>query len=222
MIGGSQQLRTYRRARAKGLPTEQAAALAGIQIGEAKLIDAEDARNPPPTDALLPISAPLDPDPALAGPASTTTKEPAMARRKKSDGDRVEEIKKPDFDLAVKIYREDIRPAQARVGEFAQEQSTAYKAIKKQAHIQPAAAKLAFGLDQMEESKRDDFLRCLNGLLTSLKISMPKDMVDVAEGNTAAGGSVIPMADRKAPKLATIPSDDSDLSDGDEQHEAAE
>lgn len=142
-----------------------------------------------------------------------------MGRRKPTE--KVEQIHKPDFALAVKFYREDIKPAQSKVGEFAQEQSTAYKAIKKQAHVQPAAAKLAFSLDQMEEAKRDDYLRCLRGLLTELRIFMPSDLVDAAEGNGAAGGEVIPTAERARPKLATVggaehPSDDSDLAGGGE------
>lgn len=209
-VGGSIQLRRYRIARRDGASPEVAAEAAGIPLGEALLIDADDAREPPPPEAFELIAP-------LAGNASTMTTETTMARRKPTE--KVEQIHKPDFALAVRIYREDIKPAQARVGEFAQEQSTAYKAIKKQAHIQPQAAKLAFKLDQMEESKRDDFLRCLRGTLIELRIFMPSDLVDAAEGNGAAGGEVIPTAERARPKLATVggtqhPSDDSDLAGG--------
>ncbi|MFD2500827.1 hypothetical protein ACFSTI_20780 [Rhizorhabdus histidinilytica] len=201
MTGGSQQLRAYRRYRADGLDTKQAAAFAGISLGEAQLIDKDDAREPPPPEA-------FDPIPALAGPASTTTEEPVMARRKKQTGTVNGEVPKPDFEMAVKIYREDIRPAQGTVGEAAQEMSTAYKAIKKQAHIQPQAARLAFRLDAMEESKRDDYLRCFRGLLKELKIFMPSDLVDAAQGNGDAGGEVIPIGERRQPQLATVPRDD--------------
>lgn len=127
-----------------------------------------------------------------------------MARPKKSspiDG----EIAKPDFDLAVRIYRQDIRPAQSKVGEHAQEMSTAYKEIKKNAHIQPQAARLVFRLDAMEESKRDDFLRSFKGLLTALNIFMPSDLVDAAEGKAGFGDSVVPIGERRPPHLATIP-----------------
>lgn len=216
MTYGSQQLRTYRRLRAEGLDTASAAASVGMSLAEAESWDADDAINPPPPEALEPIR----PNPPLAGTASTTTKEPEMARPKKQTGTVNGEVPKADFAKAVKIYREDIKPAQSKVGEFAQEQSTAYKAIKKEANIQPQAAKLAFKLDQMEESKRDDFLRCLRGLFTELKIFMPSDLVDAAQGNGAAGGEVIPTGERPRPKLATIggnppPLDDSDLAGGD-------
>ncbi|KQX18396.1 MULTISPECIES: hypothetical protein [unclassified Sphingomonas] len=219
MIGGSVQLRSYRRARRDGLATEEAATLAGISIGEARLHDQDDAKNPPPPEAYEPIPAP-------AGTAGTITEEPEMARPKKQSGTVNGEVPKPDPALAVKIYREDIKPAQARVGEYAQEQSTAYKAIKKQAHIQPQAAKLAFKLDGMEESKRDDYLRCLRGLLTELKIFMPSDLVDAAEGKST-GGDVIPTGERPRPKLATVggtahPIDDSDLAGGDEPKASAD
>lgn len=51
MTGGSQQLRQYRIARRDGAAVEGAAARAGITIGEARLIEAEDAKNPPPAEA---------------------------------------------------------------------------------------------------------------------------------------------------------------------------
>lgn len=123
------------------------------------------------------------------------------------------EVPQPDFDLAVKIYREDIKPAQTKVGEYAQEQSTAYKAIKKSAHIQPQAARAAFRLDAMEPSKRDDWIRSFNGLLKKLGIVMPRDLVDGAEGREQE--SIIPEGERPRPKLATVqpPDDDSDLSE---------
>lgn len=110
----------------------------------------------------------------------------------KAAKEKVEQVFKPDYKLAVKLYREDIRPAQAKVGEFAQEQSTAFKAIKKQAHVNPGAAKMAFKLCEMEDSKRDDFLRSLYGLMQELKIGISADLVDQ-------------MADGEAPKMPVTP-----------------
>lgn len=100
-----------------------------------------------------------------------------MARNAKKKDD-VEVIAKPDFERAVRIYKQDIRPAQAKVGEYAQEQSTAYKEIKKACNIVPGAAKLAFKLNEMEDVKRDDFLRSLYGLMQELGIGISQDLVD--------------------------------------------
>lgn len=127
-----------------------------------------------------------------------------MVRAKKK-ADEVEQVHSPDFALAVRIFRQDIKPAQAKVGEYAQEQSEAYKAIKKRAYVQPQAARLAFRLDGMEEAKRDDFLRCFNGLLKEMNIFMPVDLVDAAEGKGSTGEAVVPAAQRSRPKLVTVP-----------------
>lgn len=56
MTGGSQQLRRYRVARRAGHATDIAALMAGIGIAEARLIDADDVKNPPPADAYRPLS----------------------------------------------------------------------------------------------------------------------------------------------------------------------
>lgn len=124
-----------------------------------------------------------------------------MGRARKQKTEEVEELGQKDFGEAVRIYREEIRPAQARVGEHAQEQSTAYKAIKAKCRIQPSAAKAAFKLAEMEESKRDDYLRCFNGLLERLGVTPRNDLVDAAEGKGEAG------APKSAPplKLVTVP-----------------
>lgn len=124
-----------------------------------------------------------------------------MANAAKKDA--AHEVPQKDFAGAIKIYREDIKAAATKVGEYAQEQSTAYKAIKKNCHIQPAAAKLAFKLDAMEEAHRDDFLRCLHGLMTELKIFIPPDLVDQAEG-ISEPRNALPTGERAKPKLATL------------------
>jgi N6-adenosine-specific RNA methylase IME4 len=63
MTGGSQQLRRFRIAVRAGTTCEEAATIAGITLGEAKLIFAEDAKNPPPPEAYVllgeePVSEP--------------------------------------------------------------------------------------------------------------------------------------------------------------------
>lgn len=128
------------------------------------------------------------------------------------------EVPQKDFAGAVRAYRNDVKPAISKVGEFAQEVSTAFKHIKKNCHIQPGAAKLAFKLDGMEEAKRDDFLRCFNGLCKELNIVMPRDMVDAAEGKPVE--PIIPEASRPKPALVAVgakadPEDDEDQEDAD-------
>lgn len=231
-VGGSQQLRLFRRAIQDGATMLTACARSGLGVAEARMWLADDAKNPPPPEAYELLFPEENESPAPAG--AQPEKEDDMARPKKQP--EVEAIGTPDYALAVRIWRQDIKPAISKVGEYAQEQSTAYKAIKQQANIQPQAAKLAFKLDGMEESKRDDFLRSLNGLLKALNIFMPADMVDIAEGKATTADSVIPIGGKSARRsgLATIPAgppgdpdlageDDDDADDGDHHHaEAAE
>lgn len=126
-----------------------------------------------------------------------------MARAKLKDDDNDGEVTNMDFAGAVRVYRQDIKKAVSKVGEHSQELSTAYKHIKKQCGISSKAAKLAFQLDDMEDFKRDDFLRALNGLLKELGIFMPTDMIDVANG-AGTGESPIPSGSRVKPRLVTI------------------
>lgn len=50
-IGGSQNLRIYRRARRDGVSIEDACEQSGIGLTEARLHDRDDAKNPPPPEA---------------------------------------------------------------------------------------------------------------------------------------------------------------------------
>lgn len=124
--------------------------------------------------------------------------------RKASDDSGIVATK--DFAGAVRTWRNDIKPALSNSGEAMQEASTGYKHIKKNCHIQPQAAKLAFKLEGMEEAKRDDFLRCFTGLLKELNIPLQSD-------------DLVDQAERPKPQLVTIspppehPADDSDLAD---------
>ncbi len=211
----SLQLDRYLSARRQGRNMLTACVESGIDASEARLIEADIAGDP------TMLAEPTPSPPPAPDPAHHQENE-AMPRAKKTE--QVQEVHAPDFALAVRIFRQDIKPAQAKVGEFAQEQSEAYKQIKKRAYIQPQAARLAFRLDGMEESKRDDFLRSFNGLLKEMNIFMPVDLADIAEGKGAAAENVVPLGTATKPKLATIPlSDgvDADLA-GDDLPEAAE
>lgn len=191
----------YRRCRANGLDVAGAAKWAEIEPDAAERIEAE-----PPADAPPPPSAL-----SAAGPLGVATPRPAedstMARAKKQDDGAPEgggEIKKMDVELALRLYRQDIKPNAHKVGEHAQEMSTAYKAIKKQAHISQSAARLAFKLDGMEPAAREHELRSLRALLVGLEISIPRDLVDVAQGVTEDGVSPIPLGERSVEPLETL------------------
>lgn len=138
-----------------------------------------------------------------------------MARPKRND-DQGEELKSMDFEKAVRLYKEDIKPAISKVGEHAQEVSTAYKHIKKHCNIPPAIARFCFRLAEDEDAKRDVQLRALNGLLQALGLAIiAADLVDQAQGST--GTPVIPAAAEAKPRpnLVVVPSDggETDLTD---------
>lgn len=142
----------------------------------------------------------------------------ARAARKPKDDDGAVEVKKKDFDRAAKLYRKDIKPAVSKAGEAMQEASTAYKVMKKECHIQPQAAKLAFKLADMEEAKRDDFLRCLGGLLKEFNIAIvPTDLIDLMGGGEGET--------RPKPQLVTVPiatGDETDLADAADDFDEAD
>ena len=191
-MSGSAQLRKFRRLISEGKTLMTACVESGLSIDEGRLTLKADAAEPPPPEAYEPLGNGKENDMARG-----------VAKAKPIDG----EIAKPDFKLALKLYRDEIRPAQSKVGEHAQEQSTAFKAIKKQAHIQPGAAKAAFKLMETEDAKRDDFIRSFVGLLKEAGKWPGLDLVDQAEGKTEVGG-------RPKPKLVEVPkgpADDHDL-----------
>lgn len=215
MTGGSLQLRRFRVMIRDGTPLELAAAEVGMSLGEAQLTAQEDRRNPP-----SPECYDLTLSPHQASQASDAQpQEAAMPRPRKTQPPAIDgEIQGKDFARAVRLFRHDIAPAQGKVGEHAQEMSTAYKEIKKHCGIQPQAARAAFRLADMEEDKREDWLRCFNGLIEELGIGVKEDLVDMAEQRE-------PARTRREPKpLPTLkPSDGSetDLADAAEDTTAS-
>jgi hypothetical protein len=241
----SLQLALYLAKRRAHMPTEQAAAEAGILLGEARLHDQAEAQGeyahidttemPPPDfkqsaepaagTATLRESVNEGRDearlsPAKDGPGSPHTQEDTMGRTRRKAADEVVEIKKPDFALAKRIYFNDIKPSRTKQAEHGQELSQAFTELKNTANVDPQMARLAFRLAETEESKRDHQLRCLNGLLKSLNIYAPHDLVDEAEGR-AQSDNVIPIGETSRPSLATIPADDNDLA-GDQEADTEE
>jgi len=114
-----------------------------------------------------------------------------------------DEVQQPDFAKAVRIFRQDIKPAVEAAGERSQEASTGYKAIKKDCRVNTRAAKFAFKLASESEEKRNDVLRSLRGLFVELEIGITDDLVSGAEGeNTAA--PIIPTAAAEKVELTTL------------------
>lgn len=183
----SKQQSLYLAARAGGATMMTAAATTGIGIAEARLIENDIARG------LITL-----PDP-VSQPKEQTT----MGRPKKSaPAPQVEENKEPDFEAAVRIYRQDIKPAVESAGEHAQEASQGYKDIKK-LNVNTRAARFVFSLERESEEKRSDILRSLRGMLNAMQIGITDDLVSAAEGEKA-GAPIIPTAAPKPLELATI------------------
>jgi hypothetical protein len=231
MNGGSHQLRQYRIAKRDGATMYTACVQSGISLSEARLIDADDLRNPPGPECFeMPPNAPVrggaetadiglnapisgraggvipltDTAPAQCVPTAPLKLEgKTMARTARKPKDTVEELKKPDVEAAIRTYREDIRQALSKVGEYSQELSTAYKHIKKHCRIAGWVAKLAFKLDGMEDAKRDVELRQLSALLAGLNIGLTPDLVDAAQGSEKV--DIIPkMAAAARPELVSV------------------
>ncbi|ARR53471.1 hypothetical protein HY78_08565 [Rhizorhabdus wittichii DC-6] len=137
--------------------------------------------------------------PALAGPASTTSEEPAMARRKKDDD--VQEIKKPDFKRAIRVMRNDIEPELESNAESRGNLSAAWKVVEKECHVNKAAAKDFNKLRTMSEEKRDDYLRSLYGLMKEGGVGISRDLVDQMDDDDAP---TMPVADREGFDLHTV------------------
>ena len=123
-----------------------------------------------------------------------------MARAKRKDADNGGAIKAKDPALVKRLYLEDIKPNRIKISEISQENSTAFKEIKKQGNIQRAAADLAFKIFEMEDAKRDDWLRGFHLMLQEFSIPFPpRDLVDaMTEGQDAYA--------RPKPELVVVPS----------------
>lgn len=184
----SKQLLSYLALRADGVSVLSASFKSGIPIGEAHLYEKDIASG----ELKLPIPA--------AGNAASTQGGPDMA---KGNQQTSIEVKKPDFERAVKIFRQDIKPANEKGGEHAQAASTGYKAIKKECRVNTRAAKFVFQLSGESEEKRDDVLRSLRGLLLAMNIGISADLVSDAEGEDTTA-PIIPTVKPEQTGLATV------------------
>jgi hypothetical protein len=182
----SRQLRTYLALRADGLSREDAAFEAGIGVEEARLTDIAASRG------------------EIDAPPPITTGEDEMAKRKSAaPAQDNEQVATPDFEKAVRIYRQDIKPAVEAAGERAQEASTGYKAIKKDCRVNTRAARFVFSLERESEEKRNDILRSVRGMLDEMDIGITDDLVSQAENEDRAA-PIIPTAAPEKLQVATI------------------
>lgn len=197
----SRQQDMYLQRRANGATMHTAAATTGIGIAEARLIENDIARGnltlPPPETA----EERGDTRPAEGTAPTHQPKENVMARGDK-DQQNSTEVKQPDFAKAVRIFRQDIKPAVEKAGEHSQEASTGYKAIK-ELGVNTRAAKFVFKLAAESEEKRNDVLRSVRGLLNQMEIGITDDLVSDAEAEDTAK-PIVPTAAAERPTLATV------------------
>lgn len=198
MIGGSQQLRMFRRALHIELkPLADAAAIAGMTLREAQMWADEDEINPPPAEAfeLLPIRS------------TTEDKEAAVAKDKtdKDAGASAEGgvYNAPNAREAIRIYRNEVLPRKAFIAEKSGDLSDPYKRIKDDCNFPRKIIDLLFFLEDCEDAKRDHFLTALHQGLSEMGFKRPTDLLTLASGT--AGGDVVPgggKADK--PRMATL------------------
>lgn len=213
MSGGSLNLRQYRIARRDGATIATACVLSGISMDEARLIEADDLRNPPPPECFQLLQTPA---PVGAPPEGNDD----MARAKKAETPPPisGEIPKPDFERAIAVILGDLNPLTEESAKTRGEQAAAWKVIEKDCRCNKKAMKAVHSLMRMDPELRNDYLRTLYGGMEAAGIGITVDLVDKANGNEAPQ---MPTAQRQRPKLATVPTgpyqgDDADLNPDDD------
>src|SRR4051812_17037893 len=101
-----------------------------------------------------------------------------MARKAKTEGEEVIEIQKPDFERAIRIMLNDVKPGEEKSASSRGDLSAAWKAIEDECHCNKKAAKAFAKLRGMSEEQRDDYLRTLYGLMKCGGIGISRDLVD--------------------------------------------
>lgn len=206
-VGGSAQLRTFRRAlHLDGKSIEEAADLAGIGLGEARLHAADDAKNPPPPEAYEPI-----PTPQVQRGPEAQPQENDMARTARTpnetppSGPVSGEYQRPDAVGAFRIYDKEIKAKKAVIAEKTGDLSDPYSRIKDTCNFPRKILDLIIHLETQEDAKRDHMLLALSEGLRVRKLFMPRDLVTIADGD--ADGDVIPTGPAAVvsrPRLVTV------------------
>jgi hypothetical protein len=105
-----------------------------------------------------------------------------MAKTARKESEEVSDVKTPDFAKALRIIRNDVRPAEELSAAERGKLSGAWKAVEEDANCCRAAAKIFAKLLEMSDETRDDYLRTLYGLMTEAGIGISRYLVDQAEG----------------------------------------
>ena len=111
---------------------------------------------------------------------------------------------KMDFARIKRIYQNDLACAKSNHAASAQEMSTAYKEIQRECHVMGGAAKAAFTIYEMEDHRRDDYLRGMFGILKEMGATFTPELVDQAQ-EFGIPAAIIPDAAPPKPRLVTVP-----------------
>lgn len=166
MSQGSVQLRAYVALRRAGIAREDACFESGLSAAEAALVDADEARGE---------LAGLDTTPINSEGNET------MARKKKDAPQNGGEVAKPDFKRALSLMVTDLAPAAEESAKIRGDQSSAWKTIEKDCHLNKKGAKFFFGLRSMSQELRDDVLRTLYGLMREGNVGISEDLVSLMD-----------------------------------------
>lgn len=196
MTAGSIQMQRYLSARRQERTMMTACVESGISVEEARLIEADIARDPSM------LAAPQQSTPA---PVEAQIKEtPAMGRPKKKDTPINGEVPKPDFDHAAEIYTGDIQPANKAQKQAMKDASDGWKAVKKDARVHVAGYRTAMKVAEMEDAEQQAWLRSFNGGLGKRGVVLHADLADQA-GGIEGDRPPVPTGERPKPQLATVP-----------------
>lgn len=204
MIGGSQQLRLFRRAIRDGATLEEACAATGDIIGpaEGRIYLEQDRKSPPPPEAYELL---YDPE---------QRKELTMARPKKSkdetaNGDINGEYKTPNAKEAFDIYNDSIAPKMAAMATLRGDCAEPWRNIKDIANFPRPVMNFLIVLGNIDDdAKRDHYLLALHEGLMVCNLTLPADMITTMAGT--ADGPVVPVGGRNRPFLAAVTSDEDD------------
>lgn len=125
-----------------------------------------------------------------------------MAKQARPEAEEGGEIQKPDFERALRILSNDVRPAEEKNAGSRGDLSAAWKEIEDGCHCNKAAAKSYYKLAGMSAEKRDDYLRTLYGLMQLGGIGITRDLVDQMGDGEAPTMPIAANSDQ--PGLATL------------------